>query len=101
MLHSDLGFVFAILLVSIYASVTQQAQPHATTTCVCNQAGVDIIRDLNLYAYIWPGSNWRPSACEADVIAARPQMLGTPLSSFVLEVIIGIYIRNSDSGLSA
>ena len=25
--------------------------------------------------YIWPGSNWRPSACEADVIATRPQML--------------------------
>ena len=24
--------------------------------------------------YIWPGSNWRPSACEADVIATRPQM---------------------------
>ena len=27
-------------------------------------------------AYTWPGSNWRPSACEADVIATRPQVLG-------------------------
>ena len=25
--------------------------------------------------YTWPGSNWRPSACEADVVAARPQVL--------------------------
>ena len=27
--------------------------------------------------YTWPGSNWRPSACEADVIATRPQVLLT------------------------
>ena len=26
--------------------------------------------------YTRPGSNWRPSACEADVIATRPQVLG-------------------------
>lgn len=26
------------------------------------------------YPYTWPGSNWRPSACEADVIATRPQV---------------------------
>ena len=25
--------------------------------------------------YTWPGSNRRPSACEADVIATRPQLL--------------------------
>ena len=25
--------------------------------------------------YTWPGSNWRPSACETDVIATRPQVL--------------------------
>ena len=25
--------------------------------------------------YTWPGSNWRPSACWADVIATRPQVL--------------------------
>ena len=25
--------------------------------------------------YTWPGSNWRPSACMADVIATRPQVL--------------------------
>ena len=22
----------------------------------------------------WPGSNWRPSTCEADIIATRPQV---------------------------
>ena len=27
--------------------------------------------------YTWPGSSWRPSACEADVIATRPQVLVT------------------------
>ena len=26
------------------------------------------------WIYTWPGSNWRPSACEADVIATRPQV---------------------------
>ena len=25
-------------------------------------------------SYTWPGSSWRPSACEADVIATRPQV---------------------------
>ena len=24
--------------------------------------------------YAWPGSNWRPSACEVDLIATRPQV---------------------------
>ena len=33
--------------------------------------------DTRLLKYTWPGSNWRPSACEADVIATRPQV---PLS---------------------
>ena len=26
------------------------------------------------WLYTWPGSNWRPSACWADVIATRPQV---------------------------
>ena len=26
------------------------------------------------HVYTWPGSNWRPSACKADVIATRPQV---------------------------
>ena len=30
------------------------------------------VRDVK---YTWPGSSWRPSACEADVIATRPQVL--------------------------
>ena len=29
-----------------------------------------------IVSYTWPGSNWRPSACEADVIATRPQVHG-------------------------
>ena len=29
----------------------------------------------NHFKYTWPGSNWRPSACGADVIATRPQVL--------------------------
>ena len=32
-------------------------------------------RQLTLSLYTWPGSSWRPSACEADVIATRPQVL--------------------------
>ena len=36
--------------------------------------------------YTWPGSNWRPSACEADVIATRPQvlLLETPTLQYCL-----------------
>ena len=33
---------------------------------------------LQVAKYTWPGSNWRPSACEADVIATRPQVLRNP-----------------------
>ena len=29
---------------------------------------------LRTCKYTWPGSNWRPSACEADLIATRPQV---------------------------
>ena len=32
-------------------------------------------------SYSWPGSNWRPSACEADVIATRPQVPECSLSN--------------------
>ena len=31
--------------------------------------------------YTWPGSSWRPSACEADVIATRPQVRMHALST--------------------
>ena len=30
--------------------------------------------------YTWPGSNWRPSACEADDVATRPKVLMTKLT---------------------
>ena len=39
-----------------------------------HRSGSDIDRD-EATTYTWPGSNWRPSACEADVIATRPQVL--------------------------
>jgi hypothetical protein len=32
------------------------------------------LRSRSSQTYTWPGSNWRPSACEADVIATRPQV---------------------------
>ena len=32
-------------------------------------------QNIAMIFYTWPGSNWRPSACEADVIATRPQVL--------------------------
>ena len=31
-------------------------------------------RAFHFERYTWPGSNWRPSACETDVIATRPQV---------------------------
>ena len=33
---------------------------------------------LQVAKYSWLWSNWRPSACEADVIATRPQVLRNP-----------------------
>ena len=39
----------------------------------CPDARVDHLRRI-ASKYTWPGSNWRPSACEADVIATRPQV---------------------------
>ena len=41
--------------------------------------------------YTWPGSIWRPSACEADVIATRPRVLHDRW----IERLIGIYIARS------
>ena len=49
------------------------AAPAIASTCV----GAVHARHM-VKAYTWPGSNWRPSACEADVIATRPQVLLTP-----------------------
>ena len=39
----------------------------------CPDAREDHLRRI-ASKYTWPGSNWRPSACEADVIATRPQV---------------------------
>ena len=40
-------------------------------------------------SYTWPGSNWRPSAREADVIATRPQVL---LASSPLDPVLSFQI---------
>ena len=44
-------------------------EPHS-----CHLAAVLAAASHNNQKYTWPGSNWRPSACEADVIATRPQV---------------------------
>ena len=40
--------------------------------------------------YTWPGSSWRPSACEADVIATRPQVLAMLSSNTKSTVFVGL-----------
>ena len=51
---------------------------NSTSTTYCCQASSPRIHSVfNRWVkslYTWPGSNWRPSACEADVIATRPQV---------------------------
>ena len=42
-------------------------------------------RAAQLPAYTRPGSNWRPSACEADVIATRPRVLVTICQSTLIQ----------------
>ena len=41
---------------------------------VNQQIAVAILPQSTPKKYTWPGSNWRPSACWADVIATRPQV---------------------------
>ena len=48
---------------------------HATTIRQHGRALHPQHEQLQNDHYTWPGSNWRPSACEADVIATRPQVL--------------------------
>ena len=52
--------------------------------CVIGGGEQGLLRELNpgllapetrIRCYTWPGSNWRPSACEADIIATRLQVL--------------------------
>ena len=38
-------------------------------------ASVSMLPSLSARGYTWPGSSWQPSACGADVIATRPQVL--------------------------
>ena len=52
----------------------------------CPDARVDHLRRI-ASKYTWPGSNWRPSACKADVIATRPQV-----PACCLAVLVAIYV---------
>ena len=49
---------------------TERADRHPH---IATEHSTQVMR-LCLCKYTWPGSNWRPSACEADVIATRPQV---------------------------
>ena len=44
-------------------------------------ASVSMLPSLSARGYTWPGSSWRPSACGADVIATRPQVLEVSASA--------------------
>ena len=46
-----------------------------TDICWHSRSRVRTARRYQFYTYTWPGSNWRPSACKADVKATRPQVL--------------------------
>ena len=64
----------------------------------------------SLQQYTWPGSNWRPSACWADVIATRPQVpmnLALDLLSVIdaianniMLLTLGAFTSNASPGIS-
>ena len=54
-----------------FAEVAQDSQWHAPRFMALERRNVEA---QAISRYTCPGSNWRPSACEADVIATRPQM---------------------------
>ena len=53
--------------------------PHCHRPLSLNAHWATIIQN-----YTRPGSNWRPSACEADVIATRPRVLVTICQSTLI-----------------
>ena len=56
-------------------SVESRSSPFPKPPAARRETEVNICRQRAPQNYTWPGSNWRPSACEADVIATRPQVL--------------------------
>ena len=54
-----------------FAEVAQDSQWHAPRFMALERRNVEA---QAISRYTCPGSNWRPSACEADVIATRPQV---------------------------
>ena len=53
-----------------YATRTQRTPTSPRDACRLAHQALDFTQRL----YSWPGLNWRPSACEADIIATRPQL---------------------------
>ena len=64
-------------LYNIVRRPSRKCPANSTWPMPCTRA----IRKNPVKIYTWPGSTWRPSACEADVIATRPQVLGESLWS--------------------
>ena len=54
-------------------------------TCFHNHFGCSRSTSPVRKSYTWPGLNWRPSACEADVIATRPRVLVTMRQSTLIQ----------------
>ena len=56
-------------------ALTEPGTQSLVSRCFANPKQKNVSVCLPRKEYTWPGSNWRPSACEADVIATRPQVL--------------------------
>ena len=75
----------------VVATQSHTRPPPTTSECLVNSCAVQGNTPVHACAhgrsmatmmfYTWPGSNWRPSACWADVIATRPQVLEMELSA--------------------
>ena len=57
----------------ITTQIRPQEHPHNNPDGLSDE--VQNAANAHFEGYTRPGSNWRPSACEADVIATRPQVL--------------------------
>ena len=46
--------------------------------------------------YTSPGLNWRPSACEADVMATRPEVLAMLVCEFSFRCLLNVFQNQDD-----
>ena len=61
--------------VSAEYEVSSRSSPFPKPPMAGKETEVVVCRICAPQNYTWPGSSWRPSVCEADVIATRPQVL--------------------------